>query len=614
MKNTKLLIVLFFLPLINFQGLFAQSNMLEKDYEISRKAKKGYLGNIESKENGDFDMIYILPSSKRKIKTEIYHFDKDANLTGTDKDEMEIEKAKTKWKWFNYKGDFFISNNISVSANMVGDFVLRKKRIYGKYNWWTGQYERRVKLLDKVKPKNDNGKKYKFLGGVYEVERDSSIIAMALNWGDPKDKLYSSYDLLKSDNELNVTVLEKVQFEHGMQCVFSQPLSDDLSESIENDDMPRDLILIYAPTNINKSNAASDPHAYEYLRITPEGKIIERVKFMAPTVGWRIIDAYEVEDRILLYGMGSGKENKFVNQIFKTGLVATTSNDAAEQSQANTSTNAFAKLGNTIGGKDEIGLTQEAIDAQLDLLKYNSFVFTVLRSGNATSKITEIDEVNKKTTCPPDMKKPLKFDGNMFKVSSVSFLSDKSVMLSIQDFKKNNSKNKPQGNVWDFSTTKFGNAIYKGMYLLHFSPEGELIKNYTVEIDQKNKKGFFNHSPLTSDMIPAKSYVYENGDKTKLNWTLHIVKAIEKSSESSYDPFSGTTTTTTYYDPLYSIEYGTIDLQKKTASDFKTLGEDEKRKYYLYPSHNVLSTPEYLYFFSETVRGDKMLISRMGKN
>jgi hypothetical protein len=609
MIHARLLLGFFLLPLLFMQGIFAQSTMLEKDYEISRKAKKGYLGNVETKENGAFDMIYILPSSKRKIKTEIYHFDKDATLLGVDKDEMEIEKARTKWKWFNYKGDFFITNNISASANFAGDLVLRKKKVYGTYNWWTGQYERRVKLLEKVKPKNDNGKKYKFLGGVYEVERDSTIIGMALNWGDPKDKLYSSFDLLKSDNELNVQVMEKVQFDHGMQCVYSQPLSDDLSESIENDDMPRDLILVYAPTNINKSNEAPDPHDFEYLRITPEGKIIERVKFKAPTVGWRIIDAYEVDNKVLLYGMGSGKENKYVNQIFKTGLVATTSNDAAEQNQANTSSGGtfggFAKMGSTLSGKDEVGQTQEAIDAQLDMLKYNSFVFTKLQSGNATSKITEIDEVNKNATCPPDMKKPLKFDGNMFKVSSVKFLSDKSVVLSIQDFKKSKSNN---------NTGKYGSCIYKGMYLLHFSPDGELLKNYTVEIDQKNKKGFFNHSPLTADMIPAKSYVYENGDKTKLNWTMHIVKAIEKSSESSYDPFSGTTTTTTYYDPLYSIEYGTIDLKTQKASDFKTLGEDEKRKYYLYPSHNVLSTPEYLYFFSETTRGDKMLISRMPLN
>ena len=41
-------------------------NVLEKDYDISRKAKKGYLGGIEGKDNGTFDMIYFLPSSKKK--------------------------------------------------------------------------------------------------------------------------------------------------------------------------------------------------------------------------------------------------------------------------------------------------------------------------------------------------------------------------------------------------------------------------------------------------------------------------------------------------------------------------------------------------------------------
>ena len=95
---------------------------------------------------------------------------------------------------------------------------------------------------------------------------------------------------------------------------------------------------------------------------------------------------------------------------------------------------------------------------------------------------------------------------------------------------------------------------------------------------------------------------------------MHIVKAIEKESNSSADYFSGTTTTVTTYSPLYSIEYGSIDLKAQKASDFKTLGEDENRKYYLYPSHNVLSTKDYLYFFSETTKGDKLLISRLAKD
>jgi hypothetical protein len=197
------------------------------------------------------------------------------------------------------------------------------------------------------------------------------------------------------------------------------------------------------------------------------------------------------------------------------------------------------------------------------------------------------------------MKKPLKFDGKMFTVNNIDFLSDKSIVLSIQDFKKSKSSESPY--------------IYKGLYLMHFTEKGELIKNYTVNIEQKGKKGFFNNSPLTSDMIPTTSTVYESSDKTKLNWVMHIVKAIEKESSSDWSYF-GTTTVTTTYTPLYSVQYGKIDLSAQKSTDFKTLGEDENRKYYLFPSNNVLSTDKYLYFFSETTRGDKLLVSRLNRD
>lgn len=601
----KKLIILFLFTMMMTPLIFAQEMMLEKDYEISRKAKKGYLGNVEPLENGNFNMIFILPSSQKKIKSEIYKFDKDANLLGVDNEEIEVEKARKRWKWFNYKGDFFIANNISASANMTADLVFRKKQINARYNWWTGRYERKVKMLDKVKPRNESGKKYKFYGGVYEVERDSSILVMAVNAADPKEKMFGSYDLLKSDNQLNIEVLEKVVFDHSMVCVYSEPLKDDLSESIDNDDLPRDWILIYAPTDVIKKNKAPKPDAFEYLRITPEGKIVERVKFNAPTTGWRILGAYEKDRGILIYGMGISKEDKYINEIFKTGLVATTSNDASEQNQANTAGGgafgSFAKMGNTLSGKDETGITQEKIDEQMDLLTYDVFVFSALREGKVTSKLTEVEEVNKKATCPPDMKKPLKFDGKMFTVNNIDFLTDKSIVLSIQDFKKGKS-----------------NAaypyIYKGLFMMHFTSQGELIKNYTVNVDQKDKKGFFNNSPLTTDMIPTSSSVYESQDKSKLNWIMHIVKAIDKESTSDWNYFGGTTTITTTYSPLYSIQYGKIDLQSQKAGDFKTLGEDENRKYYLFPSNNVLSTDQYLYFFSETTRGDKMLISRLNRD
>jgi hypothetical protein len=140
------------------------------------------------------------------------------------------------------------------------------------------------------------------------------------------------------------------------------------------------------------------------------------------------------------------------------------------------------------------------------------------------------------------------------------------------------------------------------------------LHNFTVEIDQKNKKGFFNNSPLTADMFQTKSSVYETADGKNVNWIMSIVKAIDKSSDSdtnyNFDGSSSTTVTTTW-EPLYSIEYGKLDLVNGKSSEFKTLGEDEKRKYYLYDGINRIKIGDYIYFFSETTRGDKLLLSRL---
>lgn len=606
MKNISKMVLFVLLTTFVSIQVKAQESILEKNYEISRKSKKGYLGRVIELEDGKFDMVYILKSmSKRKIKSEIYHFDKEANLLGIERDEIELDKARKKWKWFTFKGDYFITNAVSASGNLLGDLVFKKKQIKANYNWWTGQYDRSVKMLDKVKPRGDGGKKLKFLGGAYEIERDSTILVMSYDGDQPKEKLGTSFKLIKADNNLNLTFLEDINFSHAVTCVFSKPLIDNESDVVLNDDAPRDWILVYAPSNMfGKSARAEDPSLFEYIRISPEGKVKERFQFKTPATGFRILDAYENNGSVLLYGMGSGKDDKFATQIFNTQMVPTTSNSAEEQEATNSSSSGSKLLGgfkdkfNAIAGSNDTGVTQEAIDASLDLLKYNSFVLVKVKNQKLLyAKTTEIDEVNDKATCPPDMKKPLKFDGNKFQVSNVNYLNDNSLVLSFQDFK----------------TTSKGN-IYKGMFMLHFAESGDLIKNYTINLEQKGKKGFFNNSPLTSDMVPARSYVYQTANPNKLNWILHIVKDVDV--DTDYDTNyslngSSTTTKTTTYTPLYTIQYGTIDLAKKEASDFKLLGEDEKKKFYLYPKNNSLNINKYLYFFSETLRGDKMLISRM---
>ncbi len=609
-----------------FGFTYAQVSILEKNHEISRRSKKGYLGAVEEKADGKFDMVYVQPSSKRKVKTETYHFDGEANLLGSDNTDEDIERVRTRYKWFKYKGDRFITNNTSVSANYVGDVVFRRKRITAEWNWWRGGYVRNAQMLDKVKPRTESGRNYKFGGGAYEVERDSTILVMAMDVQASKDNNKMVYDLLRADNQLNISVLKRFELPYAMQMVYAQPLTDDLSEDIPNDDDPRDMVVVFAPIDVGGKLAKNkNPKAFDYLRISPEGIVKEQFSFQAPHPGWRILDAYEKDGAVLLYGLGIGKPDKYSNKSGMGIMIATTSNDASEQAEAKKGSGGmlggFKAIGNVVSGQNEAGLTQEQLDEMMDMLTFNSFAMVKLQGGAVVmSRLTDLDEMNAKAACPPDMKRPSKFDGKMFKVSGVSFLSDKSLIMSLQDTKRNKSNgggnNKFLGTLTGTSTTRSADAskiLYKDMFLLHFKPDGELVRNYTVALDQKGKKGFFNNSPLTADMIPAESRVYESPDKTKLNWVMHIVKAIGKDVDTDFSTFGNTMTTTTSYSPLFSIEYGTIDLKTNTASDFKTLGEDEKRKFYLYPRNNTLATNDFLYFFSETTRGDKLLISRMSK-
>ena len=609
-------------------------NVLEKDYDISRKAKKGYLGGIEGKDNGTFDMIYFLPSSKKKVKIETYSFDKEANLVNTVKDEWEIEKARKRYKGLTYKGDLLINKAISVSSNMMGKMVYKNREVTAKYNWLAGGYVKKVKMLDKQKLVNENGDEYLF-GGAYEVEKDSAILVIGYPYSKEKAD-FSKMDLLKVNNDGKITNLESINTTYQLRPVFSKPLLDDDSKNIENDDLPRDWIHIMSPAK----GTAGTPNEMTYFRISPEGKIKENFKFVAPTAGYRIINAYEKNGEVILYGLGIKKDGKSTEEILGSVVAATSmDNEEIEQTKGGSSAaeniigkvsglggliSAAKKTVNVVSGKEEMMPSQDALDAIMDEKKYTDFIVCKMSGGKAVFvNATPITELNQKAVSGPDMKKPLEFDGKKFKTNNFQILNDGSMLLSFQDFKKNNSRgggNKFLNTLAGVQTSSSGKSydrIYQGLYMLHFSPDGHLNKNYTVLLDQKNKKGFFNNSPMTADNFSATSYIIQSKDGKSVNWIMEMVTAIDvnkKKNKIKNIKKTTTNTTTTSYAPFYSIEYGKLDLQSGISSEFRTLGDLEKKKYYLYEKYNRIQLGDYTYFFSETPKGDRVLISRIDLN
>ena len=623
MKKKSLLFASFVLA-----GSFATAqqttfNVLEKDYEISRKAKKGYLGGVEAKENGGFEMVYFLPSSRRKVKVEAYTFDKDANLTNTMKDEWDVEKVKKKWKFFNFKGDEYTTTAASVSTNLTGKMMFKKREIKAKYNWLAGDYVKRVKLLDRQKLTSENGEEYLF-SGAYEVERDSTIYALAYPY--TKGAAMQSLDLVKISNTGESRKIASVATPSPVKPIFSKPLLDENSRDVSNDDFPRDWIVVLAPTKIYGKGSAGNPNQLTYLRISPEGNVKEQFNFTAPSAGYRILNAYAKGNEVILYGMGIKKEGKYADEILGA-TVSPSSMDDNEQAAAKSTggmLGGLGKMANMVSGKDDMAPSQQSLDNALDEKKYDDFIIAKI-SGQQLSVIraTPMAELNSKAVAGPDMKKALEFDGKKFVTNNFQILKDGSMMLSVQDYKPEGKGiglpgGKMLGALAGVSTSRSGDSydrIYKGMYLLHFSPEGSLVRNYTVQLDQKNKRGFFNNSPMTADNFPAIGYLIESKDGKSVNWVMEIVKAIDVDTDVSTfsNFFSGTSTTTTTksYSPFYSIEYGKLDLATGKSSEFRTLGDLEKKKYYLYPKHNRLQIGDYTYFFSETPNGDRLLVSRM---
>lgn len=573
----------------------AQVPILEKPYEVSRKAKNGYLGAIEmNKAKETMDMTFILPSmTARKIKYEIYTYDKDLNLLNTVKEEEFVDKARLRWKWFNFKGDNFVYNSLTASTDMTGGLVFRKKQTFGAYIWATGSYYRHIKQLDKVKPKTENDLKYRYKCA-YEIEADSSVLVIV---GKPEKKTFNDYknfEVMSCDNQVNITTVDKLDFQYPQTVIFSAPLQDE-QEDLDNDDFPRDWIVVFAPCGMFKKDADPKPTNFTYVRLSSKGKILEKFNFDSPSNGWRIQGAYEKDGSVFLYGSAITKnpaDTYFDKMYSGKQMVATTSASAAEKAEANATggpgaagaISAFSSM-----GAQDLGQTQEAVDVALDELKYTNF-----QIGKVTNKkfdflsSPDIDAFEAKQAKPTDQKKFVRFDGKKFVISGISFSSSGDIFISGQDFTKKDDK-----------------RIYKGLYMFQFDPKGDLKKNYGVFIDQKKKSGFFNKSPLTSDMIIASNYIHESADGKSLYWLLKSAKSIHK------ETVTGWTTTTTTWTPLFGFDYGNINIGNGELGEFKTFGDEEKRSFYLFKNTTSYKMGNYLYFFSETERGDKILLTRM---
>ncbi|HUM47223.1 MAG TPA: hypothetical protein PLD84_09855, partial [Chitinophagales bacterium] len=157
----------------------AQQLSIEKTYEITGKANRGYLGHVNIDEPKNLlELTFVTKASEKVAKFETYQFDLEFNFKNLVTDEIEFEKARLRFSWFKYKGDSYVIEAVSVENNLTGTLVLKRKQITYEWSWFWGGYDRDVKLLEKLKPKSDEGNKYQLITKA-ENDADGSVLLVA---------------------------------------------------------------------------------------------------------------------------------------------------------------------------------------------------------------------------------------------------------------------------------------------------------------------------------------------------------------------------------------------------------------------------------------------------
>jgi hypothetical protein len=204
-------------------SMMAQEITVEpKTHEISKRAKNsGSIVDHSWNDKGDvFSLSYFTKMKEdffgdpKQLQFEIYNFDKDFNFINMEDPVWDLKKARTKYKKFNFKGEVYEEEGITVVQNLAAQLVLKKKLTKYKWDWFNGGYYKTTTLLDKTKLKDDEDNR---LGHInhYEFEDENgnyrlSIFASSLIAEGP-NKGGMRFTTLLVDYDLNV--LKKESFE-----------------------------------------------------------------------------------------------------------------------------------------------------------------------------------------------------------------------------------------------------------------------------------------------------------------------------------------------------------------------------------------------------------------
>lgn len=420
--------VLSFVCLLFGANVYAQTVELEKMHELSKRAKRGYLYHVnQDAETGNIDLVFITSQNSRRIKMEIYSFDKEYNLLDQRQEEQEIENNRIKLRLgksdveikVKYK-EPIVREGISVERNFTGTLVLKRKRVTYTWSTFFQEYTKSVKTLEKVKPKTDEGDKYLLLN-YYEDDYTGDAVVIAT----PKSEMgYQRITLMKFNKDLDMVAKKDIDFPYAMGAFYKSVIN---RQNPEDEDIPiaEGAFFMLAPSRWGKNKAPKDKtNEFEILRFDNDFKNVVRVPYKAATSLWRIDEDFTHNTSHYFYGLSADTKGKYYDQIINP--------------------NKFKSV---------------------QVMKYNEATNQVEFITN-----TNLDEMKAKIKTPPAQKRKPVFKGGQFD-RKIAMVNDREeFILSGQNYKV--SKNK---------------KVYQDVITLYFDNKGVLKAMYGIDPVENNK-------------------------------------------------------------------------------------------------------------------------------
>jgi len=448
-------IILMLTLLLATSGLFAQQfNLLEKTYEITGKSKRGTLVNATyDQATGHYKLYYSVWSGLLSITLQVYTFDKDFNFVDLKNEDYQTDKLSelkklhpNEFSWVNFRGASYSVEGNSVEGNLVGTLVLKKKRTSYVYDWYNMNYTKTVQILDKVKPKNDEGTRYYYFTH-FEDDSNGDLYILcgardAKKGNDPL-KYYKEYHILKFNKDLDLLKDVKIPFDFNTGYTYATNLTqttDQGSEAIN------EMIFVFAPFDVSKNNRDPENTNYTYLRVDKDLNISERIPFKSKAGYWNIDYILASGDAVYAFGpLASGKDDYY----------------------------------NNLDGK---------------ISKYKSVQLMKI-ADKKVEYLTEttLDEFAKKLKTPPSQKKAPEYEGKKFEIVNYKVFENGDFMVVGQNFKM--MQPPPTSTSLSAAINTAKEKQYNDIIAFHFDNKGVLKAQYGVDTKESNDYSKKNGTP-----------------------------------------------------------------------------------------------------------------------